>query len=107
MHNPLHQRLLAACACYAGLALALPARAESSGELLYSTHCIACHSTQVHWRNKKLATDWNSLTAQVRRWQKTTALGWNEDEINSVARYLNDKIYKFPNPSERLSQRSP
>jgi mono/diheme cytochrome c family protein len=99
--------LLAIGAWCAGLALALPARAQSSGELLYTTHCIACHTTQVHWRSKKLATDWNSLKAQVRRWQTTTALRWTEDDINSVTRYLNDNIYKFPNPPDRLSQHSP
>lgn len=29
----------------------------SRGELLYSTSCIGCHSTQVHWRNKRLAVE--------------------------------------------------
>ena len=38
-----------------------PARDASRGELLYSKHCIACHTAQVHWRDKKLATDWKSL----------------------------------------------
>ncbi len=36
------------------------ARTESDilrGELLYTAHCIACHNAQIHWRNKKLATD--------------------------------------------------
>src|SRR5574338_705145 len=36
-------------------------REATRGELLYSTHCIACHSAQVHWREKKLATDWATL----------------------------------------------
>lgn len=40
---------------------------ESRGELLYATHCNACHSAEVHWRKLKLATDWDSLVAQVRR----------------------------------------
>lgn len=29
-----------------------PLPTASRGELLYSTHCIACHSTQIHWREK-------------------------------------------------------
>ena len=34
------------------------------GELLYSTHCIACHNAELHWRNRKLATDWKSLQSE-------------------------------------------
>lgn len=68
------------------------------GQLLYSTHCIACHSTQVHWRDKKLATDRASLQTEVRRWQKVIGLGWGEDDIEEVARYLNARYYHYPMP---------
>ena len=33
----------------------------SRGELLYANHCIACHTTQVHWRRNKAATDLQTL----------------------------------------------
>ena len=69
---------------------------ETRGELLYSTHCSACHSDQVHWREKKLATDWNSLIVQVRRWQANIGLVWNEEEIEDTTRYLNAVYYHFP-----------
>ena len=49
------------------------------GQLLYSTHCGACHSVQMHWRTLSQARDWDSLKAQVRRWQNTAALQWSED----------------------------
>lgn len=65
------------------------------GELLYSTHCIPCHSTQVHWRDKKLISDLNSLQAEVRRWQKISRLGWSDDDIEEVARYLNARYYHY------------
>ncbi len=65
------------------------------GELLYSTHCIACHTTQVHWRGQKLVTDWASLKRQVRRWAGNAGLGWTDEEIVDVARYLNDAYYRF------------
>ncbi len=71
------------------------------GELLYATHCIGCHSTQVHWREKKLATDWGKLLAQVQRWQANANLGWSEDEIFEVARYLNALFYRLPMPAEK------
>jgi mono/diheme cytochrome c family protein len=87
--------LVAACVV---LVLASPAKAQTRGELLYSTHCVACHTTQIHWRDQKLATDWGSLLMQVRRWQASNSLGWNEDDIIQVARHLNESIYRFPRP---------
>ncbi len=87
------------------LALAVSARAESRGELLYATHCIACHTTQMHWRDQRIATDWSRLKTEVRRWQRTAALNWSEADIVEVARYLNESIYRFaqaPEPSASL-----
>jgi mono/diheme cytochrome c family protein len=91
--------LAAASVIVASLAAAQPAPAPSRGELLYATHCIACHTTQVHWRQKKLATDWASLNAQVRRWAANTGLGWSDEEVVDVARYLNTTQYRFATPS--------
>jgi mono/diheme cytochrome c family protein len=91
----------------AGLALAaLPVGAQvtapasaARGELLYTTNCIACHTAQVHWRDKRLVTDWASLTAQVNRWQANARLGWTSEEIVDVARYLNATYYRLPDLS--------
>lgn len=69
---------------------------QTRGELLYTTHCIACHTTEVHWREKALVTDWNSLIDQVRRWQSTIGLGWSDEDIMEVGRYLNAVYYHFP-----------
>ncbi len=71
----------------------------SRGELLYSTHCIACHTQQIHWREKKLAADWASLDGQVRRWARNAGLAWSDDDVVEVARYLNTLHYRFPAPS--------
>jgi len=70
--------------------------APSRGAMLYETHCIACHSKQIHWRDDKLATDWSSLSRQVRRWQANSGLHWSDEEIDEVTRYLNTTIYRFP-----------
>ena len=69
---------------------------DSRGELLYSTYCIGCHTTQMHWREKKLATDWGSLRYQVRRWQENVAPGLAEEDSTAIARYLNNLYYHFP-----------
>jgi mono/diheme cytochrome c family protein len=73
-------------------------RDPTRGELLYSTHCVACHSAQVHWREKKLATDWTSLESEVRRWQEISRLGWNHEDVTEVSRYLNAQYYRYPTP---------
>lgn len=75
-------------------------KSESTrGELLYATHCISCHSTQIHWRDKKVAKDWGTLKAEVGRWQKASELGWSEEDVTDVARYLDTLHYHFPVPA--------
>ena len=74
-----------------------------SRQLLYTTHCIKCHTTQMHWRQDRGAHDWDSLKGQVRRWQGNAGLGWNEVDIAEVARHLNDTTYRHPQTSDRLS----
>ena len=99
--------LAATGALVCALTLASAAQAESRGELLYSTHCLACHTSQMHWRDKKQATDWNSLKAQVRQWQATAMLGWSEDDIVGVTRYLNESFYGFSQTSDPRSSSVP
>jgi len=82
------------------IAGAQPNRPVSRGELLYTTHCIACHTTEVHWRDKKLAKDWTSLNSQVRRWQENATLKWSDDDIAEAARYLNASYYHFSEPDD-------
>ena len=81
--------------------LAIPAVAQadddkSRGELLYATHCIACHNEKIHWREKKIARDWAGLKAQVNRWQGISGLGWSDTDIVEVAHYLNVRHYHYP-----------
>lgn len=68
----------------------------SRGELLYSTNCIACHTTKVHWREMKLVTNLESLKSEVQRWQGISGLGWNNEDIEDVAQYLNTIYYRYP-----------
>jgi mono/diheme cytochrome c family protein len=72
------------------------------GQLLYTTHCIECHTTRMHWRNQRLARDWDTLKAQVRLWQEVAMLDWNEADIDDVTRYLNDTIYQFSRQVTKL-----
>ena len=92
---------------FGALAIAVSARAESRGELLYSAHCIACHTSQMHWRENRVATDWPSLKIQVRRWQGAASLAWSDGDILEVARYLNESIYHFEKTTGPVSSLGP
>lgn len=73
-----------------------PERESSRAQLLYETHCGECHTAKLHWRKNTLATDWNSLKAQVDRWQNISGLKWSEQDIADVAFYLNILHYNYP-----------
>jgi mono/diheme cytochrome c family protein len=77
---------------------------EARGQLLYTTHCGVCHTSQVHWREQKKVTDWNSLVVQVRHWQGIAGLGWSEDDIRDVSRYLNDQFYSYKDTAQNNNQ---
>jgi len=77
------------------LSYPLPVYSDTRGELLYSLHCKSCHTSKIHWRGEKLATDWSSLKVQVVRWQSNIGLDWTEEEIIDVTRYFNATYYYF------------
>ena len=100
-HRHAAERLAACMALMLALSLSLgpgSAQAQTRGELLYATHCVACHNEQMHWRDKKQVVDWPSLKAQVQLWQATALLNWTEDDVQQVARHLNDTYYRLAAP---------
>jgi hypothetical protein len=105
MGVPVVLRRLAASAALLGMAwsAAPSALAQSRGELLYAAHCITCHSAAIHWRDKRAATDWQSLSTQVRRWQAAASLSWSDDDVLEVVRFLNDGVYHFERPADPMS----
>ena len=88
--------LCATIALMAGAAQAQSATTASRGQLLYDTHCVACHDAQVHWRAAKVVRNWETLVAEVRRWQAVEKLQWTDDDIDQVARHLNNMYYRYP-----------
>jgi mono/diheme cytochrome c family protein len=93
--------LIGLLAAMAAIAQSVPGPGVSRGALLYSTHCIACHNMQMHWRDAKVVKDWPTLKAEVRRWQAAARLGWSEDDIAEVARHLNALHYGYVEPQAR------
>jgi len=68
------------------------------GGELYGTYCIACHTAQVHWRDKRIVQSWDDLRYQVARWQKIAGQSWSREDIDDVAAYLNRTFYEVPCP---------
>ena len=96
------KRVCIALAAAAALLAFAAARADATrGALLYDNHCIACHSTQMHWRDQRQAKDWTSLRALVRRWQGAAQLNWSDEELDDVSRHLNERFYRFEEPAGR------
>ena len=77
---------------------AVPVADGQRGRLLYETHCIACHTTQAHWRDKHIVKSWEDLLYQVTRMQNNVGQQWSMKEILDVAGYLNELFYKMPCP---------
>jgi hypothetical protein len=71
---------------------------DERGRLLYETACIACHTTQAHWREKRMVRSWPDLVRQVTRWQHNAGQSWTGAEIVDVAAHLNDRFYNMPCP---------
>lgn len=92
------KKMILGLCLFGGISVFAHAQSNSRGELLYATHCGACHATEIHWRKQKLAADWDSLLTQVRQWQASIGQSWSDDEIMEVACYLNATHYGFPAP---------
>lgn len=70
----------------------------SRGKALYESRCDKCHDVSVHSRNPRSARTFDHIRAFVARWDRELGAAWTNEEINDVARYLNEKYYKYPCP---------
>lgn len=65
------------------------------GRLLYENHCLACHESTVHIREKRLVKNFTDIEKYARRFSKLAGVEWSDDELLQVVSYLNRKFYKF------------
>jgi mono/diheme cytochrome c family protein len=90
--------LAAACTAPTGGPESRPAVDMARGGDLYRSYCIACHTAQVHWRDRRIVQSWEDLRYQVARWQKIAGQNWSREEIDDVAAYLNRLFYEVRCP---------
>ena len=76
--------------------LASGASAEvDRGQALYENHCKFCHEDRVHTRKNRLVGSPESLRAWVTSWSVHAGLNWDAQDIEDVARYLDQRFYQF------------
>lgn len=79
------------------LALAIPGivRASPDATALYDAHCVACHGTEVYTREDRRVQSREELATQVRMCEQNLGLTWFDDDVDAVARLLNEQYYQF------------
>ena len=95
--------LIAAIAAAGIFAFADTLPPSAGEELMFSGHASAYQDTQAYWSELGQAHDWDSLKAQVRRWQEIAKPGWAEADIEDVARSLNQAVFRFAEPGRQLA----
>jgi cytochrome c553 len=76
----------------------IPARAAGGtehGKQLHEKHCVACHSSEVYTREKRMVNNFAELKERIRQCELTNDLAWFDEEIDAVVNYLNATYYKF------------
>lgn len=68
---------------------------QPRGEMLYTNHCLSCHESVVHIREKRRAKSLDALRATVTRWSQELELNWSSREIEDVVLYLNIRYYHY------------
>ncbi len=67
----------------------------AKGKELHEFNCLSCHGTEVYTRENRMIGSMDSLITQVNRCNVNLNTGWFDDEVEAVARYLNESYYKF------------
>lgn len=70
-----------------------PIKTASRGQLLYENHCMGCHESVVHVRERRQVKSLAELQAQALRWSSYQNLRWNKEEVGEVVRYLDERYY--------------
>jgi len=67
----------------------------AKGETLVEGNCLRCHGSEVYTRADRRVTSLPGLHKQVRRCEQMLGLTWFDDQIDTVAGYLNQQYYHF------------
>jgi cytochrome c1 len=88
--------LLASVVMYPGITSATGD--EQRGRMLYENHCMACHDSVIHVRERHKVDSLEGIRRQVVIWSREIRLDWTEEEYSAVTSFLNAKFYGFAAP---------
>lgn len=71
----------------------------SRGQLLYENHCMVCHTSVVHVRERRKANSLEEIETWIIRWQAQLGLNWDSGEVDDVAEFLNQRFYRLESES--------
>ena len=74
--------------------LTIPLQADE-GKDLYENNCTSCHGTDVFTRDGRGVKSLEGLKKRVKQCNNAVGNKLSDDEIRSVADYLNKDFYKF------------
>jgi cytochrome c553 len=72
----------------------IPLQADE-GKVLYENNCTSCHGTDVFTRDDRSVKSLEGLKNRVKQCNNAVENKLSDDEIKSVADYLNKNFYKF------------
>lgn len=65
------------------------------GRLLYENHCLGCHESVVHVREKRRVKSAPALRAEIAARAQAAGLRWSAEEVDDVLRYLDRRYYRL------------
>ena len=65
------------------------------GEKLHAK-CLDCHGTGLYAPDKRKITSLKALRKDVKRWGTYYAPALNDQEVEDITAWLNERFYKFP-----------
>ena len=70
------------------------ADAEEGKEMFAEAKCMECHNTE-DFSNSKKVHNFKQIEKRVEACRINAGIGWFEEDVTSVADYLNQEFYKF------------
>lgn len=72
------------------------------GQALHQSECIECHSRMtggdghvIYSRDDRIVKNISELKARVAHCSNGSSTDWNENQIDTVVNYLNEKYYSY------------
>jgi mono/diheme cytochrome c family protein len=87
--------IIAAVICLGAATVHADDSVIAAGKELHDKHCLACHKTELYTSPDRKISSREKLSARVHFCEQQLGLQWFDEEVESVAEYLNKEFYHF------------